>query len=107
MTVFFHCLVPVLPQECMNLHSDMPNDLLFVYYSLVRLNLVSGPNPHMNVNSGVASPNPFRRRGRGRVFFLNELSNIEVIFALKAPSYRVAKDLERGGGVGVWYVFFR
>ena len=64
MTAFFHCLVPVLPQVYMNLHSDMLIDLLFVYSSLVRLNLHSGPNPHISVNRDVASQNPFGGRGR-------------------------------------------
>ena len=97
MTVFFHCLVPVLPQECMNLHSDMPNDLLFVYYFLVRLNLVSRPNPHMSVNKAVKTPNLFGGRRGDRVFLMNELSITEYIFALRTPSYRVAKVFERGG----------
>lgn len=42
-----------------NLRSDMPSELLVVHSFLVRLNMVSGLNPHMNVNRGIASPNPF------------------------------------------------
>ena len=91
-----------LKQVYINLFSDMPSELLVVHFFLVRLNMVSGLNPHMNVNRGIASPNPFGRgwgvSGRSLVFLLNEPSITELNFALKSPIYRVAKVLERWEG---------
>ena len=109
LTGFFYCSAPVLQRMYINFRSGMPSELMIAYSFLVRLKMVSGPNPHMNVNRGVASPNPFGEGGGGGVgyFYRNNSQLSNKFFSLKTPSYRVAKAVERGGGWWVWHVFFR
>ena len=102
MTGFFHCLAHVW-NKCMSICFPICRVNYWLYtFFLVRLNMISGLNPHMNVNRGIASPNPFGRgrgvSGRSLVFLLNEPSITELNFALKTPIYRVPKILERWEG---------
>ena len=50
MTGFFYCLAPVLQRVYINFRSGVPSELMIAYTFLVRLNMISGPNPHVNVN---------------------------------------------------------